>query len=277
MRDRKRIILAMIAAGCIFAGGCGIKESPAEGSTAETEVSEAAGETAEEAADELPEIDPEAWEIYSAALEAMFSQNIWPDGKEIDEEEYKSRGDFSENQFAVCDVDNDGREELLLHVTTASMAGMFEGVYDYDPDTGKITEEFVVFPAVTYYDNGTLKSEWSHNQGRGAKLWPFTLYEYDPGTDTYIRRGSVDSWDKDFVAEGFPAEYDTDGDGTVYFIYEDENLTDRKTVDGEEYHQWLDAYLSGAEEIRIDWQDLKAQTDPAVVSRNIRGIARPLI
>ena len=52
MRDRKRIILAMIAAGCIFAGGCGIKESPAEGSTA-----------AEAAADELPEIDPEAWEI----------------------------------------------------------------------------------------------------------------------------------------------------------------------------------------------------------------------
>ena len=121
-------------------------------------------------ADELPEIDPEAWEIYSAALEAMFSQNIWPDGKEIDEEEYKSRGDFSENQFAVCDVDNDGREELLLHVTTASMAGMFgRGYMTMIRIPGKITEEFVVFPAVTYYDNGTLKSEWSHNQGRGAK------------------------------------------------------------------------------------------------------------
>lgn len=283
LHQKKWMIIVMAAAGCIFAGGCGAKEPSAEAETSaeETAVEKASAEetTAEETsaeetpseemsaakttadsetAGEQPETDSEAGEIYSAALEAIFSQNIWPDGKEIDQAEYKSR-DFSENQFAVCDADGDGREELLLHVTSASMAGMFEGIYDYDPNTGNIREEFREFPSITYYDNGSIKAEWSHNQGQGAKLWPFTLYEYDRDEDTYVFRGSVDSWDRDVFAEGFPAEYDTDGDGTVYFIYEDRNLSNHRTVDGEEYHQWLDSFLDGAGEIQIDWYDLKEE------------------
>lgn len=269
MRNRKRIIIAMMAAGCICAGGCGIKELSSEILTvveSMTAVPEEAAAAPEEEpptspADTArpPETDTAALEAYSAALEAIFSQNIWPDGKEIDEGEYKAGG-FSGNKFAVCDVDGDGREELLLNVTSASMAGMFESVYDYDPDTGTITEEFRAFPMITYYDNGIAKCEWSHNQGHGAKLWPFTLYEYDSDTDTYVYRGSVDSWDRDLAAEGFPSEYDADGDGTVYFLYDDENMTDSTTVDGEEYQQWLDSFLTGGEEIRIEWKDLNEET-----------------
>ena len=46
-----------------------------------------------------------------------------------------------DNRFAVTDIDNDGREELLISYSTASMAGMFLAVYDYNPSTNQLKQQ----------------------------------------------------------------------------------------------------------------------------------------
>lgn len=257
--------IAMIAAVALCVGmiGCGKKE------TSESEDTPSAETSAEaEKEDEQLDINPQAREAYAAALNAIFSQNIWPDGKEIDGE-YTSyhAGDLSENKFAVCDVDNDGEDELILHVTTATMAGMFESIYAYDADTGSVVEKFTEFPDITYYDNGILKANWSHNQGYGMELWPFSLYQYDKTSDTYLYKGSVDSWEKEVYSDGFPSAYDTDGDGIVYLLSEEANDTSgtSKTVDGDAYQQWVNSYLDGAEEIEINWLSLESQNINAIL------------
>lgn len=247
----------MIAAVTLCVGmiGCGKKETSESENTPSSETSAEAEKESEQ-----PDINPQAREAYAKALQAIFSQNIWPDGSQIDEE-YTSYGNMSENKFAVCDIDNDGKDELILHITTATMAGMFERIYDYDPEAGSIKEEFTEFPDITYYDNGILKANWSHNQGWGMELWPFTLYQYDKETDTYIENGSVDSWEKEVYSDGFPSAYDTDGDGIVYMISGEANDTSgtSKTVDGDAYQQWINSYLDGAEEIEINWLNLESQ------------------
>lgn len=116
-------------------------------------------------------------------------------------------------------------EELIVSYSNACTAGMFERVYDYDPVLGELKDEFCAYPALTYYDNGFIKADWSHNQGYG-ELWPFTLYRYDEESDSYVEAGTVATWDKEIReqwfsgpdGQPFPDELDTDGDGTLYYI-----------------------------------------------------------
>ena len=53
--------------------------------------------------------------------------------------------DFSGNQFAVCDIDQDGTEELLISYQDASMAGMVLYVFQYDAGTDAFTTELAEF------------------------------------------------------------------------------------------------------------------------------------
>lgn len=179
-------------------------------------------------------------------------------------------GKMSDNRFAVTDIDGDGREELIVQYTNASMAGMFERIYDYDPGSGELKCEFLNFPALTYYSNGIIKAEWSHNQGRG-EAWPYTVYRYDPESDSYVEVGSVDSWDKAlsetwYEGQPFPDELDTDGDGTLFTIWEAGEEEDPYAYEKIKYNradvdEWLGGYLAGApedaKEVFIDYQPLE--------------------
>lgn len=129
---------------------------------------------------------------------------------------------IEDNSFAVTDIDNDGREELIISYTTASMAGMFKVVYDYDSAANQLKQQLCMFPSIHFYDNGMIKAEESHNHSWG-ELWPFALYQYQKGSDTYEMVAYVDTWDKritDSRGEGqpFPEELDVDGDGVLYNI-----------------------------------------------------------
>lgn len=207
-----------------------------------------------------PGREPEALpDAYRAVLAGLLEKNVLPGGEEV---ERFSGG--APDQYAAYDVDGDGREELLILHTGASMAGMAGKVYDIDPDTGEVREQFSDFPAMTFYANGVVRVEASHNQGRaGDVLWPYALWTYDAGTDSYAAAGIVDAWDRSLgetMGDGlhFPADVDRDGDGVVYYImpYGGYWLDEAYAVDKDHYDLWVEACLGGAAALEIPFQDL---------------------
>lgn len=195
-----------------------------------------------------------AADAYVEALYAVLSDHVWPDGEEIADEYLEN---LTGNSFAIYDVDDDGTDELILRITASiTMAGMRETVYRYDAATDTISEEFSGSPSMDFYDNGVILVEWSHNQGKGRKLWPFTLYVYNAGSDSYTCVGSADSWDEDLDPNGFPSEYDIDGDGTIYYLYGEDLSDSPRIADGAEYHEWLDPYLEDASLVELAWFSL---------------------
>ena len=202
-------------------------------------------------------------DAYRAVLTELLEKNVLPGGEEVE----RFAGS-APDQYAVCDVDGDGRDELLILHTDAPMAGMVEKVYDIDPGTGGVREQFSDFPAMTFYDNGAVKVGASHNQGRaGDVLWPYALWTYQPETDSYAVAGVVDAWDKSLGETmgddlSFPADVDQDGDGVVYYImpYGGVWMNEAYAVDKARYDFWVESCLGGAAEVEILFQDLTQES-----------------
>ena len=198
----------------------------------------------------------------AAAIEGYCRSGIFPDGQYGGE----IPGRIS---YAVFDVDGDGQEELILQNANTAVAGMTERVYACDAG-GTFREEFCAFPALTYYGNGIIQGDWSHNQGKaGDKLWPYDLYQYQPEEDRYAVLGSVDAWDRSLgermeaIGGEFPEETDADGDGVVYFLLPADwagQYTRGSLVDGPEHENWRAHYLEGAKVLQIPYQTLEVET-----------------
>ena len=161
--------------------------------------------------------------------------------------------DISADRFAICDVNGDGRDELITQTNAAPLAGQVEQVYDGD---GNVL--LAEYPLLVYYDNGYATAGWSHNQGAaGDKLWPYTLLKYDENAGKYVSAASVDGWDKsirdtylsyDESVIPFPDDVDKDGDGFVYYIIEEEGgyaPVYGEPMDYAEYALWVPSYLGG--------------------------------
>lgn len=279
----------MLLAGALLLSGCGPKQPSAEEAVKEEapeeeetekeapkeeepdnegqeeapEEEETEGEPGEEAQPDLEEKLEAARRrhLYAGILSQIVFLGQMPDGNYLD----YGYGDMEANQFAVLDVDGDGREELLLFYTEISMAGMAAYIYDWDEESNQLREELLEFPALSFYENGIVKADWSHNQGLGNALWPFTLYQYDSETDTYQMAGSVDSWEKgyrgeDFEGNPFPDELDTDGDGILYYISGPGEYNMEDPVNQAEYDAWLQGFLGDAQPVEINGQAWNADS-----------------
>lgn len=198
---------------------------------------------------------------YNSILEGVLINHTFPDGKDYGYDDYY---DISENQFAVYDIDRDGKDELIIEYITTAMAGMVVKIYDFNSSTNTPTEQFSEFPNLTYYNNGVIEAGWSHNQGLAGDFWPYTLYRYDQESDTYIEVGMVDAWDKsmsetDNEGKHFPDDIDKNGDGVVYFIMLNGKYENDNPVDLEEYNQWHDSYVGGAEKVKVPFMKLNEE------------------
>lgn len=236
-------------------------ETPAEEPSAE--------EPAQEEPEELPAEEPETPQptqqdrapmlaAYQEALETLLNEHRFPE----DAESRTFFGDTpSGDQFAVFDVDGDGRDELILTYTDTTMAEMGASIYDYDAEQDCLVQELAAFPMLTFYDNGVIQADWSHNQGLAGEFWPYTLYQYDKDADCYNPVGMVDAWDKamfpeDFEGNPFPEDVDVSHSGYVYYIMEYANYNTDHPVDEAEYQAWREGWLQGAGELTVPYQDL---------------------
>ncbi len=198
------------------------------------------------------------YNAYSDALEKLLQNHILPDGVDA----AAPSGDMAQNKFALYDVDNDGKEEFLLMYTNTYMAGQVGYVLAYDAETKKLQTELSEFPFLTFYNNGTIKAGWSHNQGRaGEHFWPYSLYQFAPKTDSYVLVGMVDAWDKNYLGtddqnNSFPSDIDKSGTGYVYYIMKDGQYDNTHPVDASEYNEWVNTYIGNASEIHIQYMDL---------------------
>lgn len=176
-------------------------------------------------------------------------------------------GEMETNRFAVADVDQDGREELLVRWTTTTTAGSLEVVYDYNPANGELKNEFCAYPMLTYYDNGVIRAGWSHNQVPPAEFWPCTYYQYDPKENSYVEFGSLRAWDDMGEGAGFPTERDVDGDGTIYEIVkagEEYSAYDSGyggfQLNQADVDEWLGGFMEGANELSIEYYPMKHES-----------------
>lgn len=224
------------------------------------------------------DLQEEKMKAYQAALEKLYNEDTFPDGKQygVPDDTY----DKPNNCFAIYDVDSDGKDELIIQYTDTITAGMIEAIYDYDNVSGVFTEELLEFPALTFYDNGVIKAEWSHNQGKGGEFWPYTVYKYAQEADAYAEAGRADAWDKklgeqDYNGNPFPKDIDSNGDGIVYYVMGG-NYKQNTIVDLEEYNQWWDSMVEDGEEMNIPYQNLKeyAQKYAVCTSKSVWEVER---
>ncbi len=170
---------------------------------------------------------------------------------------------LSSENFAICDVNGDGKNELIIQRNSTYVAGQVERVYSANGN-----ELLAEYPMTTYYDNGYAAAGWSHNQGvAGDRLWPYTLYRYDGSAGKYVQEAAVDGWDKslrdtclsyDETIIPFPEDVDKDGDGFVYYIITEAGgyaPVYGEPMDYTDYALWVSRYL-GANVINVPYYPL---------------------
>ena len=133
--------------------------------------------------------------LYAQILKTLLDENRLPDDLN-DPGDYigtvAEREAMAENQFAVCDVDGDGREELVIQYLTANMvAGMRALIYDTD-ENGGLRLQFSEFPNLTFYDNGAIQAGWSHNQGLAEGTLDANYFQHTPYLNSYNESNGTD-------------------------------------------------------------------------------------
>lgn len=216
----------------------------------------------EQATDPLSGGDPLVRSRYASFLEDLIMGRPLPDGLNLSSEDRpNSPAGYAGNQFAVYDVDGDGREELLLSYSTTMVANQGTYVLDYRADTDTLLlqspDRLGLEPI--FYENGTALSPWSHNQGFGGRFWPYDVYHYDAQTDSYTFGGSADAWDREISDQNadfpaFPEELDVSGSGFLYYLDGDETPVDEAV-----YLQWLEGHTEGSDPLPVQWFALTEQ------------------
>jgi len=174
---------------------------------------------------------------------------------------------ITENEFAVADVDADGRDELVVYFLTSAVAGHIGIIYDCNEETGECFIELKEYPLFSFYENGTIEAGWSHNQGYAGDFWPYTLYVHDKESDIYNAVGYVDAYDRNLYeynrealeSRPYPYDIDKDNNGFVYYLYDYENaLRDYQqieAVDDDAYQSWLLQYTEGTGKTTIEFHE----------------------
>ena len=261
MRVRKS--LAAGAAVCLMGllGACGQEQNAAQ-IPEETDALSASAAPSVPDPIQLPlspltEEHAAARTAYVSALEQLLESHRLPDGSALGSGDVNQ--DLSGDAFAVCDVDQDGAEELIVLHTSDMMAGQAAYVFGWDPDAGQIRTQLQEFPALTFYESGAVQADWSHNQGKGGSFWPYTLYRYDEVQDLYVEVGSVDAWEKAQWPEDYPDQADSSGSGFVYYIHASRALDWEDPLDASVYQGWRYPYVRSGQTLEPDYRSLSQE------------------
>lgn len=253
MKKRSITVLAAVMAAALLCA-CAPQED-----TVETIVPTIPTETAIPTTQ--PKDDSATENAFQAALKTIHDELTFPGLSGDAKIELWEPGTIEDEQFAILDVDGDGEKELLVSVSNTYMAGMCELVYGYDAETDSVKLEAEAFPGVTYYP-GMMKVLSSHNQGHaGDVLWPYSVMTYDEGEDVYKLAYFVDAWSRelsetDYEGNPYPEDIDTDHDGYVYLITENDQ---QRILNRADFKKWEAELFGGKEPLTIPWQKLTAE------------------
>ena len=217
---RKSMLAGLLALTLVLSGCAGKGDASASGS--------GSGNASGSASGSEPANVPTAEEVQTAratldaAVETLRTTGTLPGFEALVGDEMSTG-----YRYAITDIDGDGFEELLLMQDTGVMASM-----DYlvlDGQGGQLRAELEDFPSLTFYENGYVRADASHNQGLAGDFWPYTLYRYDAESDSYQKVAMVDAWDgsihaQDYAGNPFPKDADVSGAGIVYYVAENGEL-----------------------------------------------------
>lgn len=237
---RKSMLAGLLALTLVLSGCGGKGDASASGS--------GSGNASGSASGSEPVNVPTAEEVQTArktledAVETLRTTGTLPGFEALVGDEMST-----EYRYTITDIDGDGFEELLLMQDPGVMASM-----DYlvlDGQGGQLRAELEVFPSLTFYENGYVRADASHNQGLAGDFWPYALYRYDAESDSYQKVAAVDAWDgsihaQDYAGNPFPKDADASGAGIVYYVAENgETYGDNGTfavepMDQADFQKW---------------------------------------
>lgn len=185
----KKYWLAALLGTLILTAGC--KGNTDTGAPVTEDPAEEAEESPEDIAAGAENLSDAGKSAYRSVLEDIYYNQQFPNNLELDYDD----SDISRNHFTVCDIDGDGRSELLISYTTASADSQKFLVYDFVEVLDAVREEFAGASETTFYENGVVRTDEASDMTESTEFQPFALYLYDEEEDSYAFLGSVSRQD----------------------------------------------------------------------------------
>ncbi|MBS5231050.1 MAG: hypothetical protein KHY91_08695 [Roseburia sp.] len=151
--------------------------------------------------------------------------------------------------IAVCDVDVDGKKEMLIGLRKELSEPYGVLIYRYNEEQRKFEVENGFSSRINFYNNGYVEEYWTMpNYDQPA----FTIYQYNPTLDTFEKMFWINGIEDVGIDDYFPTEQDLDGNGKGYIMSVDGKET---YVDDAAYQKMMEQYIDLNKRIDVEWVD----------------------
>ena len=200
-------------------------------------------------------------ETYYHAIKILDTTGFLPDGRYCfwyyDEPEnyLETKEKLGGFGIAVCDVDVDGKKEMLIGLRKELSEPYGVLIYRYNEEQRKFEVENGFSSRINFYNNGYVEEYWTMpNYDQPA----FTIYQYNPALDTFEKMFWINGIEDVGIDDYFPTEQDLDGNGKGYIMSVDGKET---YVDDAAYQKMMEQYIDLNKRIDVEWVDLFQMED----------------
>ena len=194
-------------------------------------------------------------ETYYNAIKTLDTTGFLPDGRYCfwyyDEPEnyLETKEKLGGFGIAVCDVDVDGKKEMLIGLRKELSEPYGVLIYRYNEEQRKFEVENGFSSRINFYNNGYVEEYWTMpNYDQPA----FTIYQYNPALDTFEKIFWINGIEDVGIDDYFPTEQDLDGNGKGYIMSVDGKET---YVDDAAYQKMMEQYIDLNKRIDVEWVD----------------------
>lgn len=194
-------------------------------------------------------------EAYYHAIKTLDTTGFLPDGNYCfwyyDEPEnyLETKEKLGGFGIAVCDVDVDGKKEMLIGLRKELSEPYGVLIYRYNEEQRKFEVENGFSSRINFYNNGYVEEYWTMpNYDQPA----FTIYQYNPALDTFEKMFWINGIEDVGIDDYFPTEQDLDGNGKGYIMSVDGKET---YVDDAAYQKMMEQYIDLNKRIDVEWVD----------------------
>ena len=194
-------------------------------------------------------------EAYYNAIKTLDTTGFLPDGRYCfwyyDEPEnyLETKEKLGGFGIAVCDVDVDGKKEMLIGLRKELSEPYGVLIYRYNEEQRKFEVENGFSSRINFYNNGYVEEYWTMpNYDQPA----FTMYQYNPALDTFEKMFWINGIEDVGIDDYFPTEQDLDGNGKGYIMSVDGKET---YVDDAAYQKMMEQYIDLNKRIDVEWVD----------------------